>query len=157
MANSSAQKEAAGWVREVWLPRYIGQAVSEGPVRLTSGGQHKFPGVSDDGSIVATVSTSAAETSSGKLGVGKLTKVRADMYFLLLAGCTRRIVVLTDPSMYAQCLKEREEGRVPASIEFVRAELPPELAKRVLVSRDVASREVRPARSDAADEGDGSE
>jgi hypothetical protein len=51
-------------------------------------------------------------TASNKVAVGKMPKIRSDMYFLLLAEAERRVVVLTEQSMYDQCLKEVAGGRV---------------------------------------------
>jgi hypothetical protein len=54
-----------------------------------------------------------------------MLKIRSDMFFLLLAQTERRLVILTERDMYDQCLKEIAGGRVPKSIEFMHAELPP--------------------------------
>jgi hypothetical protein len=102
--------------------------------------------VSDDDSVVATISTSGAMTASGKHGVGKLLKIRSDMFFLMLANAPRRIVVLTERDMYELCLREKQSGRVPSSIEFVLATLPDELSVKLKESRSFASIEVSPTR-----------
>ena len=131
-------------MRREWLPREFGQMFSRERLKLTSGGVFDFDAVSADGTIVASISTSAARTARGKLGVGKLTKIRADILFLLMAICERRFVVLTDATMFQQCEKERAAGRVPPSIEFVHVKIPPELHSRLAASQQVASREVTP-------------
>jgi hypothetical protein len=100
--------------------------------------------VSHDGKIAATISTIGSKTASGKHAVGKVLKIRSDMFFLLLAKVQRRIVVLTERDMYDLCLKEVAGGRVPSSIEFVHAEIPSQLAGKLKSARTKASKEVSP-------------
>src|SRR3989442_1221168 len=118
MAHTGVQLEVEDWVRREWLPREFGQKFNRERLKLTSGGVFDFDSVSEDGRIVASISTSAARTARGKLGVGKLAKIRADMLFLLMASCDRRLLVLTDETMFQQLHKEMSAGRVPPSIEF---------------------------------------
>ena len=128
------------------MPHKLGQQFSRERVRLSSGGVCDFDAVSSDRRIVAAISTSGAVTAGGKYAVGKLLKIRSDMFFLLLAEAERRIVVLTEKDMYERCIKEVQGGRVPSSIEFVRAEIPLELEARLQISRGTASDEVLPRR-----------
>jgi hypothetical protein len=144
MADTRVQLEVEDWVRREWMPGKYGCQFSRERVQLSSGGVCDFDAVSSDGSIVAAISTSGARTAGGKYAVGKMLKIRSDMYFLLLASAARRIVVLTEKDMYENCLKEVGGGRVPASIEFVHAEIPAELEARLRDARQVASREVQP-------------
>ena len=144
MAHTGVQLEVEDWVRREWLPREFGQKFNRERLKLTSGGVFDFDAVSEDGRIVASISTSAARTARGKLGVGKLAKIRADMLFLLMASCDRRLLVLTDETMFQQLHKEMSAGRVPPSIEFKRAKIPLELERRLVSSQEVASREVTP-------------
>jgi hypothetical protein len=144
MADTRCQTECERWVRDVWLADQFGQRFSERNVTLTSGGQFKFDAVSADGSILASISTSRAAMSSGKRGVGKLMKLRADMLFHMLAAAPRKLMVFTEPCMYQACSSEQVRGRTPQDIEFVLVQLPPELATKLAASRDRSSREVRP-------------
>ena len=144
MADTRVQLEAEDWIRRNWLPQRFGRAFYRERIRLSSGGVHDFDAVSADGTIVASISTSSATTASGKPGVGKLTKIRADMLFLLLTKAERRMIVLTERDMHQLFLREIEGGRVPSSIEFLLAELPEELARKLQASRTLASREVSP-------------
>jgi hypothetical protein len=125
----------------------FGQQFFRERVPLSSGGVCDFDAVSGDRKIVAAISTSGAVTASGKQGVGKMLKVRSDMYFLLLAAAERRLVVLTEKDMLYRCRKEAEGGRVPSSIEFVHAEIPSDLEVKLRTSRVKASNEVWPGRS----------
>jgi hypothetical protein len=144
MADMSVQREVERWVRQSWLPVKYGQSFSAKSLRLSSGGSFDFDGVSDDGSVVVSISTSAAQTASGKRGSGKLQKIRADALFLLLAQAKRSVLVFTEEDMFQLCRKEAEKGRLPRSLEFALAELPRELESRLKEARRRASVEVTP-------------
>ena len=144
MADTRVQIEAEDWVRREWMRQHFGQPFSRERLRLSSGGVFDFDAVSEDGTIAATISTSGARTASGKNAVGKVLKIRSDMYFLLLAEAQRKIVVLTERDMFDQCLKEKEGGRVAAGIEFVLAEIPSDLRARLVTARGAASQESQP-------------
>lgn len=144
MADTSVQREVERWLRESWLPTKYRQPFSAKPLRLSSGGSFDFDGVSQDGDIAVTISTSGAQTASGKRGSGKLQKIRADALFLLLAQTKRSVLVFTEPDMFRLCQKEAENGRLPTSLEFVLTELPTELRGRLEEARRKASAEVSP-------------
>jgi hypothetical protein len=148
MADTRTQIEVEDWVRQHWMPAKFGQKFHRERLQLSSGGVFDFDAVSSDRKIAASISTSAATTAGGKNAVGKLMKLRADMLFLLLAQVERRLIVLTEPDMYEQCLKEVQGGRVPPSIEFFHAEIPDELKIRLRKARRIASREVSPHQGD---------
>lgn len=145
MADTRVQVEVEDWVRREWMPQAFGQKFHRERLVLTSGGRFDFDAVSADESIIATISTSKSKTRSGKNAVGKLMKLRADMLFLLMARCQRRLVVLTDPGMYAICEKEKQNGRVPKEVEFHCATIPNELATRLASAQDEAADEVSPS------------
>jgi len=148
MADTRVQLEVEDWVRREWMPNYFGKRFRHERLSLSSGGVFDFDAVSDDDSMVATISTGGAKTSSGKQAVGKLLKIRSGMFFLLLAAkAQRRVVVLTEPDMLELCKKEVEGGRVPASIEFVLAEIPAHLIDKLKKARAVSSKEVSPTSS----------
>lgn len=128
------------------MPERFGQRFHRDRVRLTSGGVFDFDAVSSDGTTVATISTSSAKTSGGKLAVGKLMKLRSDMLFLLLASPKRAAVILTERDMYELCEKEKSSGRVPQNIDFYHAPLPPDLASKLKLAKQVSSDEVSPRR-----------
>jgi hypothetical protein len=142
MADTRVQLEVEDWVRRKWMPTHFPQQFSRERVKLSSGGVCDFDAVSADGKIVAAISTSGAKTSGNKLAVGKVLKIRSDMYFLLLAQTERRIVILTERDMYDQFAKEVQGGRVPASIEFLHVQIPEDLDRRLKVSRGTCSQEV---------------
>jgi len=144
MADTRVQLEVEDWVRREWMPATFGQRFRRERVHLISGGVFDFDAVSDDDKVVATISTSGAATSGGKLAVGKLLKIRSDMLFLLLAQAERKLVVLTEQDMLDLCLKEREGGRVPSEIEFYHAKIPGALRAKLTDARKSASDEVQP-------------
>jgi hypothetical protein len=139
MADTRVQLEVEDWVRQEWMPTKYGVTFNRDRVKLRSGGVFDFDAVSGDKSIVATISTSGARTSGGKLATGKVMKIRSDMLFLTMANASRRVVVLTEKDMYEQCLKEKEGGRVPQEIEFVYAPLPEKLNELLVAARHKAS------------------
>jgi hypothetical protein len=146
MADTRVQLEVEDWVRREWMPRKFCQQFLRERVKLSPGGVYDFDAVSGDRKIVAAITTSGAVTARGKHAVGKMLKIRSDMYFLLLAQADRRIVVLTEKDMYDRCMKEVAGGRVPRSIEFVHAEIPTDLEAKLRASRSTASDEVLPER-----------
>ncbi len=141
MADTRIQLDVEDWVRRNWMPTQYGTRFSRERLRLRSGGVFDFDAVSEDHSIVATISTSGAKTSGLKHAVGKILKLRSDMLFLTLVEAKRRIIVLTEQDMCNQCEKEFAAGRVPKEIEFICAEIPSELRARLVEARSNASKE----------------
>jgi bifunctional DNA-binding transcriptional regulator/antitoxin component of YhaV-PrlF toxin-antitoxin module len=141
MADARVQLEVEDWVRRNWMPTQYGTKFSRERLRLRSGGVFDFDAVSEDHSIVATISTSGSRTSGGKSAVGKILKLRSDMLFLTMVDAKRRIIVLTERDMCDQCEKEFAGGRVPPEIEFVCAVIPDELRTRLEIARQKASAE----------------
>lgn len=144
MADTRTQLEVEDWVRREWLPAKFQQPFRRERIKLSSGGVFDFDAVSQDDTIVVTVSTSSGLTAGGKNPAGKLNKIRSDMYFLLLAPAQQRIVVLTEKDMYDLCQKEVNGGRVDKSIQFLHVLIPSELADRLKDAKARASREVSP-------------
>ena len=142
MADTRVQLEVEDWVRRTWMAEKFGSSFHRERVHLSSGGVFDFDAVSPDRSIIATISTSGARTGSGNYAVGKIMKIRSDMFFLLLTSAERRLVVLTEEDMYNQCLTEAQAGRVPPAIEFVHARIPAELDARLRNARTTASKEM---------------
>ncbi len=126
------------------MPEHYRKRFSKKKVQLTSGGCFEFDAVSPDDKIVANISTSSVKTKNGKHASGKVTKVRSDIYFLLLANAERTLMLLTERDMHSWWKGESENGRVPDSIEFFHVEIPAELIWQLRDSRQTASREVSP-------------
>jgi len=141
MADTRIQIEVEDWVRRNWMPSQYETNFFRERLPLRSGGVFDFDAVSEDRSIVATISTSGAKTSGGKHAVGKILKLRSDMLFLTMVEAKRRIIVLTERDMCDQCEKEAAGGRVPPEIEFVCAIILDDLRSRLITSRLRASEE----------------
>ena len=148
MANTAVQHEVETWIRKKWLEPRFGREFKKKNVRLEPGGKFEFDAVSDDGKIVANISTSASKTAGGNPGIGKINKVRSDIYFLLLSTADRTLMLLTERDMCEWWLRERDNGRVPVCIEFRHVEIPVRLNEKLETSRRKASKEVRPQGSD---------
>ncbi|MEN6349583.1 MAG: hypothetical protein ABFD08_09355 [Syntrophomonas sp.] len=119
MANTVAQKKAREWIVNHWMKKTFEMTFSRKNVLLSSGGLVKIDAVSEDGTTASIISTSKAETPGDKVGRGKLSKLRADLYFLLLAtGVKRYIIVFTEKSMYALADKEKRKGLIPHNVEI---------------------------------------
>lgn len=149
MADTRIQLEVEDWVRRNWMQKEYRMRFSRERLPLRSGGVFDFDAVSEDQSIVATISTSGSRTAGGKHAVGKILKLRSDMLFLTMVNATRRIIILTERDMCNQCEREAAGGRVPNEIEFVCALIPDALRDRLIAARSKASEEHtsgRPAR-----------
>jgi hypothetical protein len=141
MADTRIQLAVEDWVRRNWMVSHFGMKFSRERMSLRSGGVFDFDAVSEDHSIVATISTSGSKTSGGKYAVGKMLKLRSDIPFLTMVEATRRLIVLTERDMYDQCEHEVAGGRVPPEIEFASAIIPDELRLRLVAARLRASEE----------------
>jgi hypothetical protein len=145
MADTRVQLEIAQWICVDFLPKeFPGHHFSSAKVQLTSGGIHEFNAVSYNREIIVNITTSDARTASGKLAVGKLTKVRADMFFLMMTNAHSKVLAFTQKSMYELCQRERELGRVPEAIKLMLVSLPEDLEERLAATKRKASNEVRP-------------
>jgi hypothetical protein len=123
------------------MTKEYGTKFSRERLRLRSGGVFDFDAVSDDHSIVATISTSGSKTSGGKQAVGKILKLRSDMLFLTMVEAKQRLIILTERDMCDYCEKEKAAGRIPPEIDFVCAIIPEDLRTRLVAARLKASGE----------------
>ena len=131
---------------ERFLPEHFGGVFSRQRMPLVTGGDHSFAAVSADRRIVGTITTAAAAGPAGKLAVGKLNKVRADLYFLLLAEADKKFLVDVQPIMHQFLIAEQAEyKRIPADVEIIHADLPTELADLLRAAQQAASAEMLPA------------
>lgn len=144
MANTRVQHEVEDWIRQHWLPQRFKQPFLLKRMLLSCGGVFEYDGVSADKKIVASISTSSATTSGGKPAAGKLQKIRADMFFMLLTpNVDQKVIVLTEQDMYERCKAEATAGRAPREIQFMYAKIPENLRAKLTESRRKAAREVQ--------------
>lgn len=145
MADTRTQVEVEDWVRREWLPSKFNQQFSRERMPLSSGGVFNYDAVSADKKIIVSISTSGSITSGGKQGAGKLQKIRADMFFLLLTpNVDKKIIILTEKDMFEKCKSETTSGRAPKEIEFMYADIPHTLRAKLIESRKKAARESKP-------------
>jgi len=148
MADTKAQTEAEFWIRRNALPEKFGQQFTKRSLLLKTGGEFSFDAVSEDGKMVAVISTSAGKTSSGKVATGNVLKIRSDMlwFYMLERQPERSLLVFTEQSVIDLISEQKKKGRFPAEFELVKVTLPPDLAAKVAASQKVASEEVSPRR-----------
>jgi len=126
----------------------IRPAIHKKSLVLKTGGEFSFDAVSDDGMIVAVISTSPGTTSGGKEATVKLLKIRSDVlwFYMLERVPERRLLVFSEKSMVDLIEKEKKKGRFPLEFEILKVDLPPDLAAKVAESQRIASEEVSPTR-----------
>ena len=143
MANTQAQLQAEHWIVTEYLPNLFKKQFKGKSVPLIWGGGFNFDAVSENGEIIACISTSAAKTVSGKSAIGKYHKIKADALYLLNANnAKKRFLIFTEKDMYNHLLKEKEAGRFPLEIELLCVELPEIINQKVLEAKKRASKEV---------------
>ena len=91
----------------------------------------EFDAVSDDGTVIANISTTGYKDSGPKTGVGKMQQIRSDAFFLLLANAEKKVIVFAEADMHEVWQKEQIAGRMPADIRLIRADLPDALRRRL--------------------------
>src|SRR5207237_9774580 len=94
------------------MPSQFGTNFSRERLRLRSGGVFDFDAVSEDRSIVATISTSGSKTEGGNHAVGELLKLRSDMLSLVMVDAKRKLIMLTERPTLDRSEKERAGGRI---------------------------------------------
>jgi hypothetical protein len=146
MADTKAQSEAEFWIRRHALQEKFAQQFTKRSLVLTTGGEFSFDAVSDDGTIVAAISTSIGTRPSGRDATTKLLKIRSDVlwFYMLERVPERKILVFSEQSMIDLIDKEKKKGRFPLQFEVLKVELPAEIAARVAESQRIASEEVSP-------------
>lgn len=145
MANTKVQLEAHRWIISEYLPTRFKQGFKEELVDLMWGGEFKFDAVSEDGTIVANITTSAAKTAQGKPSIGKFHKIKSDVLYLLHTKTPgKRIQVFTEADMRDHFVQEKKSGRFPPEIDLIHVELPTYLKIKLWSARQSASKEVTP-------------
>ena len=129
MDNSNDLTDAVRWIREVYLPKKYRQAFHEKSLQLESKALIKFDAVSDDGEIVAAISTRSGYTSGGRKNEDDLQKTRSDaLHFLMLDYTPKeRLMIFTEESMIDLVKDEKKRDRFPPALKIVRVKLPPDL------------------------------
>lgn len=131
MDDSNAHAEAAKWIREVYLPKKFKQPFHEKSLELESKARVTFDAVSEDGEIVAAISTRTGYAPSGRKNEDDLQKTRSDaLHFLMLAYTPKeRLMIFTEESMIDLVKDEKKRDRFPPALKIVKVKLPPELTE----------------------------
>ncbi len=134
MDNSNALADAVKWIREVYLPKKYHQSFHEKKLELQSKALVKFDAVSEDGEIVAAISTNSGYTSGGRTNEDDLQKTRSDaLHFLMLDYIPKeRLMIFTEQSMIDLVKDEKKRDRFPAALKIVKVKLPPELEEKIV-------------------------
>lgn len=143
MADTYVQQKCQKWVSETWLSSKFNLGFAKKSLTMQQRGECEFNAVSTNGKIVANISTAQAHTYRGSTGSAKKSKLRADCLMLHLAVAEKKLMILTEKSMYKLANKEQEEGRLPLDIEILYVELPDELKHELSYAQEKASREMR--------------
>jgi hypothetical protein len=145
VANTATQNKIRRWIIHEWTPKNLHIDLTTRDVSLSTGGTIRLKTVSTDGNTIVTITTSRAETPSGPEGRGKLSKVRADLYFVLLAqGVKRSVLLCTERSMLNLLQREVDEGRISRETEIHLVTLPEDLRQQLSEAQATASVEVSP-------------
>ncbi|WAC05326.1 MAG: hypothetical protein OS112_01470 [Methanoregula sp.] len=143
MADTTVQREVERWIRKYWMPDHFKEDFETKKLKLSSGGDFKFDAVNKENTIVANISTSSAVTARGKRAIGKLHKIRADLYFLLLLqNVKRKLLIFTEKDMVQYWENEKLNGRMPQDIEIHHAVLTEDIQVKLNTAKKVASDEV---------------
>lgn len=144
MHDTKAQVEAEQWIRDQYLPMKYGQPFGKKSLELQSRAQAKFDAVSDDGEIVAVISTKVGFTSGGRKNEDELNQTRsAALRFLMLDYIPKeRLMIFTEQSMIDLVKDEKKRDRFPKALKIVKVKLPPDIADRLEESRRIDSEDV---------------
>ena len=150
MADSTILLKVEKWIREEALKQVYRKVFSKQKLSLQGNGEFEFDAVSEDGSIVALISTSGSMTRSGKPGVGKIHKIRSDALWLLMLKSKPEhlVLVFTNQTMFDQITKVQKIDRFPEEIELLYAPLTYELNKMVDDFYPGAADEVTPKKTE---------
>lgn len=143
MADTKAQIEAETWIREQYLPKKYGQSFQQKSLELQSRALARFDAVSEDGEIVAAISTCSGFSSNGRKNEDELNQTRsAALRFLMLDYIPKeRLMIFTEQSMIDIVKDEKKRDRFPKALKIVRVKLPADLEARVAGSQTPASEE----------------
>jgi hypothetical protein len=147
MSNTQVQGEVERWLVENCLAKRYHMKFAKKKLLLLWGGKFEFDAVSEDNKTAGCISTSSAQTATGRAAVGKYHKIKADAFYLNAAvGVAKKFLLFTDDQMKRHFKKERDKGRFPQDIKLLYEPVPAHLRTRLQESAAVASREVRPSK-----------
>ncbi len=130
MPDTKLQDEAVQWIRDVFLPKKYKQSFRVKKLELQSKALVKFDAVSEDGEIVAAISTNTGYMTGGRKSEEDLQKTRSDaLHFLMLDYIPKeRLMIFTEQSMIDLVKDEKKRDRFPLALKIVKVKLPRELS-----------------------------
>jgi len=130
MDNIHVHADVVKWLREVYLPKKYQQSFHEKSLELQNKARIKFDAVSEDGEIVAVISTRTGYDSGGTKNEDDLQKTRSDaLHFLILDYIPKeRLMIFSEQSMIDLVKDEKKRDRFPTALKIIKVKLPPELA-----------------------------
>lgn len=142
MANTVKLKKPVEDYVRVWLSSKYNIQFNEGEkqIDLSTGGKHRFDIVSQDGSIIGDIKSSAVRPD-GKVGAGTIKSVFLDLYYLSLVKADKKLMVLTNKDFF-KVFENRAKGKILPDTELVYCELPASLSKEVLEINRMARGEI---------------
>ena len=125
-----------------WLEGKYGQHFHKEDLPLAgTEGCHEFDAVSDDGTIVAAITSASGKTSGGKNPSGKVDSVYRELYFLSNVKAGTKLLVLTDRGFFDLICK-KTEGKLAGGNALLHCPLSAELEGFVRRIRADASDEI---------------
>ena len=142
MANTNDLKTLVELYVRDWLTNKYHQPFEERelPLKLITGGEHKFDTISKDQTIVGGIKAISLREIGG-VGAGAIKSAFTELYFLSLVKAERKLLVLTNKGFY-ELFKRRALGKVLPDTEVIYCELPKILSDRVAEVHKNASAEI---------------
>jgi hypothetical protein len=142
MANTNDLKTLVELYVRGWLTNRYHQSFEERelPLKLITGGEHRFDTVSKDRTTVGGIKATSLREGGG-VGAGAVKSAFTELYFLSLVKADRKLLILTDKGFY-ELFKRRASGKILPDIEVIYCELPKSLSDRVVEVHKTASGEI---------------
>ncbi|MDP3792945.1 MAG: hypothetical protein Q8Q89_04450 [bacterium] len=142
MANTNDLKTLVEPYVRGWLTNRYYQPFEEMelPLKLITGGKHRFDIISKSQTIVGGIKTTPLR-ESGRVGTGAIKSLFTELYFLSLVKAERKLLILTDKGFY-ELFKRRALGKVLPDTEIIYCELPKSLSYEVAEVHKTASKEI---------------
>ena len=112
----------------------------EMPLKLKTGGLHKFDVISKDRTIVGGIKANSLR-KDGKVGAGVIKSIFTELYFLSLVEAKRKVLILTNKGFY-ELFKRRSSGQILPDTDLIYCKLSKELESRVAGIHKISSGEI---------------
>lgn len=141
MANTKALvEEVEPFIRE-WLRNKFRANFSRKRVPIGEGAFHQFGAVSENGEIVVAIRRLSGKTDGGNLPTGKIQVVFKDLHHLSLVKAKIKALLITDAE-FLSIIRKQTRGKMPADVQLIHCQLPPNLEAIVKSVRQTATDEM---------------